>query len=142
MKRFISFLLIICMLCPLSGAFAADLGDTLEQQIEEMLEKYHAKDMLGDIKDLLKDAKNYSDEELKERIQDMAEARGVDLSDAQIDQIVKLCRTLDKGQELKSDLENGKEKVSGFLQGFRSFAQRASSFFLKLSNLFGKLEKI
>lgn len=146
MKRLISFLLILCLLASFGLAFAVELKlddkPELDERIADLLEKYDAKDMLDDIKALLEESSGLSDEQLGERISALADSHGITLSDEQIDQIITVCRTLEKGQTLKESVEQGKEKVGGFFQSIRIFAQKAANFFQRISDLFGKSEKI
>ena len=153
MKRLLSFILALCLLCGMGSALALDLPggdgiDDLTDRISALLEDLDLREklddldmdtLMADIKDLTQRSGDLSDEELDEAIRALAEKHGLSLDDEQIAKVAKLCRSLEKGAELKDKAADAKAKATGFLQRVRIFAHKAAAFFQKLGTL---LEKV
>lgn len=154
MKRLLCFILVLCLFCGTGAAFALDIElpdggfDDLagrfsalfdDLDLRDKLDELDLETLMADIKALAKQSDTLSDEELNEAIRALAEKHGLTLDDEQIAKIVKLCRSLEKGAELKDKAADAKEKASGLWQRVRIFSHKAAAFFQK----FGKwLEKI
>ena len=96
---------------------------------------------------ILDQTKNMTDDEVRAEIKGIAETYNVSITDAQVDQLLSLCRSLekldvnalqDKLVSLTKTLENAKkaeEKLTDFAAGVKNFFGKVADFF---SNLFGK----
>ena len=154
-KRILTFVLCLCLLGSMVSAFAAEIElpgaesiDALSRRISELLDELDLREkledldtdaLLADIKALAQESASMDDETLNEAIRALTEKHGLSLNDEQIAKLVKLCRSAEKGTELKDKAENAKEKATGFWQRFREFAHRAAAFFTKLSAFLQKV---
>ena len=148
-------MLCLCLLGSMVSAFAAEIElpgaegiDALSQRITELLDELDLREkldeldmeaLLSDIKALAQESASMEDDELDAAIRDLAKKHGLTLSDEQIAKLAKLCRSAEKGSELKDKAENAKEKATGFWQRFREFAHRAAAFFTKLGAFLQKI---
>ena len=155
MRRFLCFILAFCLLCSMGSAFAIDFdlpggnaADDLSARLTELFDELELRDKLDeldmetlgkDIRLLAQQSSALSDEELSAAIRTLAEKHGISLDDEQIAKIAKLCRSLEKGTELKDKAADAKEKASGFWQRVREFSHKAAAFFTKLGALLEKL---
>ena len=88
---------------PLLGDGLDALTDWLDQQTSELapelretLRDVDTADLFRDLKDMMGDTKDLDDAALRERIESVAEAHGIHLVESQVQQMMKLCRTLEK----------------------------------------------
>lgn len=99
-----------------------------------------AVEIVNELKMILGETKNMSDEELKTQIREIAGEYGVDLLDSQVEQLVTLCRALEKmdSEELRSKVEyvqqtvkklaEAQEKVSGITQTVKAVVEKITNF--------------
>ena len=113
----------------ITGSLAQSIGDADSLSI------------VGELKQMLDQTRNMSDAELRATILEIAGKYQVSLTDAQIGQLVSLCRTLEsldpdqirqrvaQAQEALQKLSETKTKIAGFLENFKSFLDSINSFF-------------
>ncbi len=116
-------------------------------ELADEIGSYDAVTIVNELKKLLSETENMSDEELIYEINYIADQYNINLSDGQRQQLVKLCRSLEGlgEEELKAKVEqaqsmlqkmaDAKEKISGITQAIKNFFEDVKEFF---SNLFSK----
>ena len=153
MKRLICFLLCLCLLAGMCCASAVELPDSgdldefterirtgwEELGIREKLEDLDMDGLGEDLRALARESGELDDAALEARIRALAEKHGVTLDEDQVQKIVKLFRSYEKGAAVKEKAAEAKEKAAGFWQSFREFAHRAAAFFSKLGSLLQKI---
>jgi len=120
-------------------------GD-LAQQIGSM----DSTSIVGELKLMLNETKNMSDEEIRGVIVDIAGRYHVRLTDTQINQLISLCRSLEglNPDQLKQRVEqvqgtlqkmsDAKTKVVGFAQQVKELMESLSGFIDKISELINR----
>ena len=120
-------------------------GD-LAQQIGSM----DSTSIVSELKLMLNETRNMSDEEIRSIIIDIAGRYNVSLTDTQINQLISLCRSLEglnpdqlkqRVEEVQGTLQKmseAKTKVQDFAQNVKQFMESASSFIGKLSELLSR----
>ena len=155
MKRLLCFILALCLLCGMGSALALDIElpgsdgiDALSERITELLEESNLREkldeldmdsLLADVKALAKECAEMDDAALDAAIRALADKHGLSLDDEQVARIAKLCRSAEKGAELKDKAADAKDRAVGFWQRVREFSHKAAAFFQKLGAL---LEKV
>lgn len=119
---------------------------TLTAELAEKIGSYDSVEIVNELKLLLGETKNMTDEELRSEIESIASDLGVSLTDTQINQLISLCRSLEKlnPEQLKEKVESvqntiaklgqAKETVSNFFEGVKNVWNSIVDFF---KNLFG-----
>ena len=117
-------------------------GD-LAQQIGSM----DSTSIVSELKLMLNETRNMSDDEIRSIIIDIAGRYNVSLTDTQINQLISLCRSLEglnpdqlkqRVEEVQGTLQKmseAKTKVQDFAQNVKQFMESASGFIDKLSEL-------
>ena len=105
--------------------------------------------IVNDLKLMLNETDNMSDEELRSNIRRIAETYNVTLTETQVKQLLDLCRSLEKldpstipqrVEDIQSTLEKvseAKDQVVGFFQTLKNAFQTMKDFFKRLASLFG-----
>ena len=105
--------------------------------------------IVNDLKLMLNETDNMSDEELRSNIRRIAETYNVTLTETQVKQLLDLCRSLEKldpstipqrVEDIQSTLEKvseAKDQVVGFFQTLKNAFQTMKDFFERLASLFG-----
>ncbi len=103
--------------------------------------------IVNELKSILDQTRDMTDEELREQILQIAEDNNVTLSDSEINSLISLCRSLEKLSfaDLKSRVEQAQNMIAGLSKasgvanklgtGLKSFFTAVTNFF---SGLFGK----
>lgn len=107
----------------------AELGDEIDEE--------DAVAIVNDVKLMLDETEQMSDDELSEQIQEIASDYGYTLDTEWIDKLIELVRSLEK-----LDVNELTEKVENFrstLETAGEYAQQAISFGQKLAQFFGKI---
>lgn len=103
--------------------------------------------IVGELKLMLDETKNMSDEEIRSVIVEIAGRYNVSLTDTQINQLISLCRSLEglnpdqlrqKVEEMQGTLQklaDAKTRITDFAQDVKSFMESVSGFFDKISGL-------
>ena len=126
-----------------AGSEEVSVTENLAQQIGSM----DSGSIVDELKLILSETKNMTDEEIRSVIMEIAGRYNVSLTDAQISQLISLCRSLEglnpdqlkqKVEELQGTvqkLSEAKTKITDFAQNVKTFMESVSSFFEKLSDL-------
>ena len=108
--------------------------------------------IVNELKNRLNETANMTDEELSAAIRQIASQYGVNLNDSQIQQLLDLCRSMEKldretltqkVEDLQGTLEKvaeAKDQVAGFLEQMKDFFATVREFFNKVSSIFGGRE--
>ena len=104
--------------------------------------------IVGDLKNMLSETVNMTDDELRAAIRKIAYEYGVSLTDSQVQRLLDLSRSLEKlnpdalnkrVEDLQSTLEKvseAKEQVTGFFDTVKQVINTIKSFFDRVSSLF------
>lgn len=154
MKRMICICILAALLASFGCAFAVDDSIQISDIMGELKGKLGSFDSAGivqELKALLKDTESLTDDQLRKEIRALAQQHKVKLTDGQVDQLVSLCRALEKADadEIKEKIESAQDtlkkfsdaqkKAAGFLQRIKTAVQNVSEF---LSNLFGRFRAV
>ena len=119
---------------------------TLTAELADKIGSYDSVEIVNELKLLLGETRNMTDKQLRAEIVSIASDLGVTLTDTQINQLISLCRSLEKlnPDELKAKVESvqntiaklgqAKETVSNFLTGVKNVWNSIVDFF---KNIFG-----
>ena len=119
---------------------------TLTAELADQIGSYDSVEIVNELKLLLGETRNMTDEQLRAEIVSIASDLGVTLTDTQINQLISLCRSLEKlnPDELKAKVESvqntiaklgqAKETVSNLLTGVKNVWNSIVDFF---KNIFG-----
>ena len=119
---------------------------TLTAELAEQIGSYDSVEIVNELKLLLSETKGMTDDELRAEIVSIASDLGVTLTDTQIDQLISLCRSLEKldPEQMKEKVESvqntiaklgqAKEKVTSFIESVKNVWNSVVDFF---KNLFG-----
>ena len=119
---------------------------TLTAELAGQIGSYDSVEIVNELKLLLGETRNMTDEELANEIRSIAKDIDVTLTDSQINQLISLCRAMEKldpaalkekvesVQETIKKLGQAKETVSGFFQKVSNVVESIVNFF---KNLFG-----
>ena len=122
-------------------------GD-LAQQIGSM----DSTSIVGELKLMLNETKNMSDEEIRGIITDIAGRYNVRLTDTQVNQLISLCRSLEglnpdqlkqRVEEVQGTLQKvaeAKTKIVDFAQQVKGFIESASDFIEKISEFISRFQ--
>ncbi len=115
-------------------------------ELAEYIGSEEAIQIVNELKKILDQTQNMTDDEVRAEIKSIAEAYNVSITDAQVEQLLKLCRSLekldikqlqDKLVSLTKTLEDAKKvesKLSEFANSIKTFFGKIGDFF---SRLFG-----
>ena len=114
---------------------------TLTAELAEKIGSYDSVEIVNELKLLLGETKNMTDEQLRREIESIASDLGASLTDTQISQLIRLCRSLEKlnPEQLKEKVESvqntiaklgqAKETVSNFFEGVKNVWNSIVDFF-------------
>ena len=114
---------------------------TLTAELAEKIGSYDSVEIVNELKLLLGETKNMTDEQLRREIESIASDLGASLTDTQISQLISLCRGLEKlnPEQLKEKVESvqntiaklgqAKETVSNFFEGVKNVWNSIVDFF-------------
>lgn len=139
----------------------AELADALEDagidvpensdQLAEEISNADAVAIVNELKLILDETQNMSDEELHDQIVQIAADYGYVLSEENIARLIELCRSLeglsiseltDKVEQFKSGVEKAKQyadTVQEYAEKANSFGEKISSFFQSVGDFFSRL---
>ena len=129
-----------------AGTEEVSVTENLAQQIGSM----DSTSIVGELKLVLNETKNMTDEEIRSVIMEIAGRYNVSLTDTQINQLISLCRSPEglnpdqlkqRVEEVQSTLQKmseAKTKVIGFAQDIKNFMESVSGFIDKISDLLGR----
>lgn len=113
-------------------------------ELAEYIGSEEATQIVNELKKILDQTSSMTDDEVRAEIRGIAEAYNVSITDAQVDQLLKLCRSLekldvaqlqDKLVSLTKTLESAKKvesKLSEFANGVKNFFGKVADFFARL----------
>ena len=131
---------------------AKDAGTQEMTVTGELAEEIGAKDSAGiisELKSMLNETPNMTDEEIRETIRDIAARHKVRLTDAQVEQLLDLSRTLEKldpdalkkrvesVRETIEKVEETKDQVVGFTDSIKQLISTLEEFMNKINSLVG-----
>lgn len=113
-------------------------------ELAEYIGSADATEMINQLKGILDQTQNMTDDQVRAEILRIAKDYNVVITDAQVDQLLKLCRSLEKldVNELKEKLLSLTEtvkKASQVQQGLQNFASGVKNFFSSIGNFFSNL---
>ena len=121
---------------------------TITGELAEEVGNMDATEIVNELKLILDETVNMTDEEIRAQIRAIAAQYNVTLNDKQLDQLITLCRSLEKldGDALRSRVEevqdtlkkvsDAKTKAVGFVQKVKKVVTSVKSFFQKMKDLF------
>ncbi len=123
---------------------------TITGELAEQIGSMDSTSIVSELKLMLEETRRMSDEQIRETINAIAARYNVRLTDAQVGQLISLCRSMERlnPEELKERVEEmqgtlqriseAKTKVVGFAQSVREFMDSVSEFFEKLQRFMDK----
>lgn len=117
-------------------------------ELADEIGSYDAVEIVNQLKLILNETKNMSDDELKAQIETIASEYGIKLVDSQYEQLISLCRAFEKmdSDELKEKVEyvqntatklaEAQEKVSGITQTIKNVVEKVTEFVNRIIELF------
>lgn len=122
---------------------------TVTGDLAETIGSMEATDIVYDLKLMLTETQNMTDEQIRQQIVAIAGQYGVSLTDKQISQLISLCRSLEgldddslisRVKEVQGTLtkvSNATTKVVGFVTQAKKIVTSISSFFNKIKDIIG-----
>ena len=122
----------------------------LTTELADEIGSYDATAIVNELKLILDETKNMTDDEIRAEIKTIAEEYDVSLTDAQIDKLIELCRALEKlddnaliekvkqVQDTVKKIAEAKEKADGFVGKVKNVIGSISDFFANLFSFFKK----
>ncbi len=113
-------------------------------ELAEYIGSEEATQIVNELKNILDQTQNMTDDEVCAEIKGIAEAYNVSITDAQVDQLLSLCRSLekldiaqlqDKLVSLTKTLEGAKKvesKLTEFANSIKTFFEKVADFFTRL----------
>ena len=113
-------------------------------ELADELGGYDAAQLVEELKYILDDTRNMTDEELRARIGEIAAQYDVKLNDSQINQLANLCRQLEKLSDSElvqrvEDIQNTVEKLGQVKETASGVAASVQNFFQKVGNFFSRI---
>ncbi len=135
----------------ITGATLTDIAKTagveellLTGELAEYIGSEEATQLITELKKILDQTQNMSDDDVRKEIKTIAQQYNIALSDVQVEQLLKLCRSLEK-----LDVDALKERISGLASTLQSaqkagdalsqFAGGVKNFFSSIGNFFTNL---
>ena len=123
---------------------------TITGELAEEIGSMDSASIVSDLKLMLDETRNMSDEEIIREVELIAQQYNVKLTNTQKNQLLTLCRSLEKldAESLKSRVEevqdtlkkvaNAKTQVVGFVEKAKKVVESVSSFFDRIKDIIGK----
>lgn len=110
---------------------------TLTAELADQIGSYDSVEIVNELKLLLGETRNMTDEQLRSEIVSIASDFGVTLTDTQIDQLISLCRALEKlnPDELKEKVESVQNTIAKLGQA----KETVSNFFTSVKNVWNSI---
>lgn len=110
---------------------------TLTAELADQIGSYDSVEIVNELKLLLGETRNMTDEQLRSEIVSIASDFGVTLTDTQIDQLISLCRALEK---LNPDEPKEKvESVQNTIAKLGQAKETVSNFFTSVKNVWNSI---
>ena len=112
--------------------------------LAEALGSENATELVNELKGILDQTQNMTDDEVRSEIRRIASDLGIDVTDDQIEQLLKLCRSLEgldvAELQAKLDSMNGAmDTLAKVKEGFVKFGEGVQNFFQNIGNFFSDL---
>lgn len=116
-------------------------------ELADEIGSYDAVTIVNELKLILEETVNMTDDELREQIKTIAEDYGISIGSTHIEKLIELCRSLEglsdeeleekvkSAQEAIKKMADAQEKVTGIVAGIKNFFVSVGNFF---AGLFGK----
>jgi len=123
---------------------------TVTGDLAQEIGKMDSTSIVGELKLILNETKNMSDEEIRAVITEIAGRYNVKLTETQIGQLISLCRSLEslnpdqlrqrveQMQDTLKKVSEAKDKAVGFAQEVKKFMESFSGFMEKIREFMGK----
>ena len=103
--------------------------------------KNEAEKLISELKGILSQTKNMNDEEVRAEIRNIADANFIEITDAQVNRLLKLCRKLEglNDAELQKEISNLTEKTEAVTKASKTVSgviDRVSGFFDSVGGFF------
>jgi uncharacterized protein YpuA (DUF1002 family) len=120
----------------------------ITSELAEQVGSYDAVTIVNELKLILNETENMTDDELRAEIIAIAEEYGVSLTDSQIDQLITLCRAFEKMdvselmdkveyvQNTVKKLAEAQEKVSGITETVKTVVEHIAQFVTRVLDFF------
>lgn len=110
---------------------------TLTAELADQIGSYDSVEIVNELKLLLGETRNMTDDELRAEIVSIASDLGVTLTDTQINQLISLCRSLEKlnPDELKAKVESVQNTIAKLGQA----KETVSNFFTSVKNVWNSI---
>ena len=120
---------------------------TVVGDLAEEIGSEESASIVGELKQILNETAEMTDEEIRLRISEIATSYNVSLTDAQLQQLVDLCRTLEKIENLRlkdrvEDVQDTLQKVSDAKNSFARFVERLRNIFDAVRSFFDRVSGI
>lgn len=123
---------------------------TMTAELADQIGSYDSVEIVNELKLILEETRGMTDEELRAQVSEIAQKYNVSLTDGQTDQLISLCRSLEKlnSDELKAKVESvqetlkkmadAKTKVQGFAETVKNITAAIAEFFTRIFSSFKK----
>ncbi len=106
-------------------------------ELAEYIGSEEAIQIVNELKKILDQTQNMTDDEVRAEIKSIAEAYNVSITDAQVEQLLKLCRSLEK-LDIKQ-LQDKLVSLTKTLEGAKKVESKLSEFANSIKTFFGKI---
>lgn len=124
---------------------------TVTGNLAEEIGSMDASDIVNDLKLMLDETENMTDEEIRQEIVSIAAQYNVSLTDRQIQQLISLCRSLEEVkdddnallsrvqqvQDTLTKVKDAKTKVTGFVEKVETVVNSVTEFFTRIADILG-----
>jgi len=116
---------------------------TVTAELAEKLGAIDSVEIVNELKLILDETRNMTDEELRAEIIKIADRLGVTLTDSQIDKLISLCRSLEKmdPDELKEKVDSVKESIQKMAAAKEKIQNFSEKFSEKFKNIFNAVSE-
>ena len=108
-------------------------------ELAEILGSEEALEFMAELKKALAESQNMSDEELRQIIRDTAVELDIELSDAQVEQLLGLVRKLAAMDLSPEELLDQAKRIQKSLENLQNAQEKASNFFKAVGNAWNKV---
>lgn len=114
---------------------------TVTAELAEKLGAIDSVEIVNELKLILDETRNMTDEQLKVEIINIAERMGVKLTDSQINKLISLCRSLEKmdSDELKNKVDSIKESIKKMAEAKEKIQNFSEKFSEKFKNIYNAI---
>lgn len=116
---------------------------TVTAELAEKLGAIDSVEIVNELKLILDETRNMTDEQLKVEIINIAERMGVKLTDSQINKLISLCRSLEKmdPDELKNKVDSVKDSIKKMAEAKEKIQNFSEKFSEKFKNIYNAVSE-